>query len=104
MTEQEQPTYLRLHQERARKEPTAQSSAEECFAQVPFAAVPISVVRDPNLTPAEVRLISLLISYANEPFPAIRTLARDMGVSMRSTHRTLRNLRVKGLVPAPASP
>lgn len=67
----------------------------------PWAAVPVTVLRNPELSAGEVRLFALLISYAWQDescYPGQTQLAADMGVTDRQVRTTLQKMADHGLI------
>lgn len=64
-----------------------------------FAIVPTAWLRDPALTSSEKLVLAVLASYADEQgycWPAIRTVARDSGLSERQVQYSLKRLKEIG--------
>lgn len=67
----------------------------------PFTAVPTWLIRDPSITAGELRTYAELLSYAwCDPgcFPALPTLAADLGACENTVRTWIRGLQDKGLV------
>src|SRR4051812_14046471 len=67
----------------------------------PFSALPHDILRDRRLIPTDVAIVAALLVYARSGpacWPAVRTLAHDVGRSRRTVQLSLARLRAAGWI------